>query len=235
MRRRPKGSNDLQQRRRLQADQPRGSQLKRGPLGRIRLRQRPRSVHSSGDNRRETPRVAIINEALLSRYWHDANPVGRRLVLHDKPYEIVGVVGNVRHDDLTAADAGEIYVPQSQGNTPPCTFLAIRSRTSLASLIPAIRNAVREVAPAEPLYDTRTMQERLSKSIAPQRFNALALAVFASFALLLATIGIYGVVAFAVERRIHEMGIRMAVGAQSVDVLLLVVREGLTLACSASL
>jgi putative ABC transport system permease protein len=73
------------------------------------------------------------------------------------------------------------------------------------------------------------MPERLSQSIAPQRFNALALAVFASFALLLATIGIYGVVAFSVERRTHEMGIRMAVGAQPVDVLLLVVRQGVTL------
>lgn len=184
---------------------------------------------TEADNRRETPRVAIINEALLRRYWREVNPVGQRLILHDQRYEIVGVVGNVRHDNLTAADAGEIYIPQYQGNTPPWTFLAIRSRTSLASLIPAVRNAVREVAPAEPLYDTRTMQDRLSKSIAPQRFNALALTVFASFALLLATIGIYGVVAFAVERRVHEMGIRMAVGAQYVDVLLLVVREGLTL------
>ena len=73
------------------------------------------------------------------------------------------------------------------------------------------------------------LQDRLSKSIAPQRFNALALAVFASFALLLATIGIYGVVAFAVERRTHEIGIRMAVGAQSADVLYLVLRHGLML------
>jgi putative ABC transport system permease protein len=181
------------------------------------------------DNRREAPRVVIINEALLDRYWRNANPVGQRLILHDKSYEVIGVVGNVRHDDLTASGTAEIYVSQYQGNAPPWTFFAIRCGPRIASLIPAIRNAVREVAPAEPVYDIRTMPERLSQSIAPQRFNALALAVFASFALLLATIGIYGVVAFSVERRTHEMGIRMAVGAQPVDVLLLVVRQGVTL------
>jgi predicted permease len=181
------------------------------------------------DNRRETPHVAIINEALKRRYWRNSNPVGHRLILRDNRYEIVGVVGNVRHDDLTAADVGEIYIPQYQGNTPPWTFLAIHSRTSLESLIPAIRNTVKNVAPAHPLYDIRTMQDRVSRSIAPQRFNALALVVFASFALLLATIGIYGVVAFSAERRTKEMGIRMAVGAQPGDILVLVVRQGLAL------
>jgi len=181
------------------------------------------------DNRRETPRVAIINEELLRRYWRGANPVGRRLILHDLSFEIVGVVGNVSHGYLTAASPCEIYVSQYQGNTPPWTFLAIRSRMSPDALIPAVRSVVREVAPAEPIYDVRSMQERLSRSIAPQRFNALALAAFASFAMLLATIGIYGVVAFAVERRTHEIGIRMTVGAQPADVLYLVLSHGLML------
>ena len=71
------------------------------------------------DNPRETPRVAIINEALMRRYWRNTSPVGQRLILWDKRYEIVGVAGNVRHDDLTAADARKIYVPQYQGHTPP--------------------------------------------------------------------------------------------------------------------
>ena len=188
-----------------------------GYFGVMRIPVKKGRAFTGADDGPDAPRVAIIDET-VRRYWPAANPLGQRLRMHEKRYEIVGVIGNVRHGDLTAADAGEIYVPQSQGNAPPWAFLAIRSRASLASLIPAIRQAVREVAPAEPLYDIRTIEERLSKSIAPQRFNALALAVFAAFALLLATIGIYGVVAFAVERRIHEMGIRMAVGAQSTDV-----------------
>jgi putative ABC transport system permease protein len=181
------------------------------------------------DNRRQTPHVVIINDTVRRRYWPNTDPLGQHLILQDTAFEIIGVVGNVKHDDLTAAGSAEIYVPQYQGSTPPWTFLAIRGRSGLASMVPAIRNAVREVAPAEPIYDTRTMEDRLSNSIAPQRFNALMLAVFASFALLLAIIGIYGVVVFAAERRAHEMGIRMAVGAQPADVMRLVVGQGLRL------
>jgi len=101
---------------------------------------------------------------------------------------------------------------------------------SLGSLTPAVRNALREVAPGEPVYDTRTMEQRLAGSTAPQQFDAIALAVFASFALVLTAIGIYAVVAFAVERRSHEMGIRIAVGAQPRDLLRMVVGQGLRLA-----
>ena len=181
------------------------------------------------DNRRETPRVVVINEALQRRYWPHANPIGSHLILRDKTYEVVGVVGNVKHDNLTAVSTGEVYTPQYQGGAPPWTFLAIRSHVALTSLIPAIRGALHEVAPAQPIYNIRTMQDRLSNSIAPQRFNALMLAVFACFALLLATIGIYGVVAFAAQQRAHEMGIRLAIGAQPGDVLRLVVGQGFTL------
>ncbi len=184
---------------------------------------------AQADNRRETPRVAIINEALLRRYWRNANPIGQHLLMDGQRYEIVGVVGNVKHDNLAAAGTGEIYVPQYQGSTPPWTFLAIRSHTGLGSLIPAVRDALREVAPREPVYDTRSMEQRLAESVAPRQFNAIALAVFAVFALVLAAIGIYGVIAFGVERRGHEMGIRMAVGAQPGDVQRLVVGQGLWL------
>lgn len=186
-------------------------------------------LFAEADNRRESPRVAIINEALLRRYWRNANALGQHLLMDGQPYEIIGVVGNVKHRNLAAAGTGEIYVPQYQGNTPAWAFFAIRSHTGLPSLIPAVRNAVREVAPGEPVYDTRTMEQRLAGSIAPQQFNTVALAVFASFALVLAAIGVYGVVAFATERRGHEMGIRIAVGAQPGDVVRLVVGQGLRL------
>ncbi len=195
----------------------------------MRIRLLKGRLFMEADNRRESPRVAIINEALLRRYWRNANPLGQHLLIHGQRYEIVGVVGNVKLRNLAAAETGEIYVPQYQGGTPPWTYFAIRSHTGLSSLIPALRNALREVAPGEPVYDTRTMEQRLAGSIAPQQFNAIALAVFALFALVLAAIGIYGVVAFAVERRIHEMGIRLAVGAQPGDLLRLVVGQGLRL------
>jgi putative ABC transport system permease protein len=178
------------------------------------------------DNRRESPRVAIINEALLHRYWRNAKSLGQHLLLDGQRYEIVGVVGNVKHDNLAATGTGEIYVPQYHGSTPPWTFLAIRSHAGLGSLIPAVRNALGDVAPAEPI---RTMEDRLSNSIAPREFNALAMAVFALFALVLAVVGIYGVLAFAVEQRAREMGVRMAVGTQPGDVLRLVVAQGLKL------
>lgn len=186
---------------------------------------------TDADNRRDKPRVAIINEALLHRYWPHADPLGQKLIVKDKdrPYEIVGVVGNVKQDNLAAPSAPEIYVPQYQGRTPPWTFLAIRSRTAMESLVPAVRDAVREVSPTEPLYDIRTMQERVATSIVPQRFTALVLAAFAVFALLLASIGIYGVVAFSVEQRRHEIGVRMALGARPSNIVRSVVRQGLLL------
>ena len=87
---------------------------------------------TEADNRRETPRVAIINDALLRRYWRDANPLGNHLLIGGLHYEIVGVVGNVKHDNLAAAATGEIYTPQYQGNTPPWAFIAARSQAVLA-------------------------------------------------------------------------------------------------------
>lgn len=184
---------------------------------------------TDADNRRETPGVVIINEALQRRYWPQADPLERRVILSGRRYQVVGVAGNVKHDNLTAADTGELYIPQYQGKTPPWTFLVIRSDMALTSLVPAVRQALHELLPAQPIYDTRTLQDRVSNSIAPQQFNATMLAVFAAFALLLATIGIYGVVAFAAQQRTREMGIRLAVGAQPDDLLRLVVGQGLKL------
>ncbi len=175
----------------------------------------------------EAPRVAIINDALAQRYFRGVAPLGRSLIVQGSSAEIVGIVENLKHDSLAAVDAPEIYVPFGQAQGPDWIFLAVRSGLGPEPLGAAIRSAVREVIPEHPVYNIQRMEDRLARSIAPQRLNTFVLSTFASFALLLSLVGIYAVIAYAARQRTHEIAVRMALGARRPDVIRLVVVNGL--------
>jgi putative ABC transport system permease protein len=179
------------------------------------------------------PPVVMINEAFVRKHWPNENPIGKRIrfygPLDRAPWmEVVGVIEDVKHD-LNLPVTPEYYLPHAQD---PWNSMVLVARTSVdpASLAGALRQQVWAIDKDQPVYDVKTMQEVRSGSVVLYSFSSVMLGIFAVVALVLAAIGIYGVMAFAVTQRTQEIGIRMALGARTADVLKLVVKHGMKLA-----
>jgi hypothetical protein len=171
---------------------------------------------------------------MARRLWPGQNAIGQ-IVLADKERRVVGVVGDVRHLALEQGAGLEMYIPIRQIDDFPSVDLVVRSRLPLAELAPAVRAALKPIEPNLPGNDFRPLQQLVDKAVSPRRFVVLLLAGFAAFALILASLGIYGVVSYSVNQRTQEIGIRMALGASAVDLQVRVLLQTLALAAAGML
>jgi putative ABC transport system permease protein len=185
---------------------------------------------TADDNVRSAP-VAMVNEAVVRQYWPNSNPIGKHVFLGRRPtpVEVVGVVGDVKNISLGADTQAAVYVPFAQLTWPTMNLL-IRTKLEPHSLITAVRQQIGAVDRDQPVTAVQTMDEVLSASMAQQRFAMFLLGFFSVSSLVLAVVGIYAAIAYSVAERTQEMGVRIALGAQKIDILRLVVRHGLAVA-----
>ena len=187
---------------------------------------------SNADNA-DAPLVIIVNQAFAKKFWPNEEALGKRIVMggmSDDPkwITVVGIVGDIRHFGLDVGPKPEMYVPFAQ-SAYFTTIYAVRSNQGPRTLLPAIQREIQAIDPAVPLANVRTFENVIADSVAPRRLSVVLLGVFAGVAVLLASVGIYGVMSFLVVQRTHEIGVRMALGAQRSDVLKLILVRSIKL------
>jgi predicted permease len=180
---------------------------------------------------KDAAKVALVNEVFARRFFPGASPLGKRISFGCKDglcRQIVGVVGNIKQEALTEPDSAEVYLPSAQ---MPLNGMSVfvRANSDPQNLIASVRSAVLSVDKDQPIYNVKTLDQRLGETTRDSRSLMLLFTAFATLALALAVVGIFGVVSYSVNRRTHEIGIRMALGARAPDVLRLVMKSGLLL------
>jgi len=179
----------------------------------------------------KSKRVALVNEAFVKKFARGQGLIGKRMRFREGNAEIVGIVGDVHHEGLDAPATPHIYFSQYQSPAGEMSVL-MRGRSDMKGLREAVVGMVHGIDPDLPVYGVRTMEEIMAGSMARRKFSLFLMALFAGLALFLASIGIYGVMAYAVAQRAQEFGIRMALGAQPQDVMLQALRPGMMLTLS---
>jgi putative ABC transport system permease protein len=185
----------------------------------------------SDRDKSEAPKAAIINDDLARVYFPNEDPIGKRITFDDRAswISIVGVIGDVKQLGLDSNAKPEVYFPYLQVASPSMS-LVVRTASNPLSLAAAVKSQLQMIDRDVPIDEAKTMQQLLTESISGRRFNMLLLTVFAVVALVLAMVGIYGVMSYTVTQRTHEIGIRVAIGAQPRDVFRMVIRQGMILA-----
>jgi predicted permease len=181
------------------------------------------------DDDEKSPWVLIVDQTAAERYWPGQDPLGKRLTVRDALFTVIGVVGNSTHTFVNESPEPMVYMSFFQQREPE-TMVQVKTEGNPVDLAPAVQNAIHEIDTRLPVFDVRSMRESTQMASSFAVIQSTLAGVFALIGLVLAVTGIYGVVSYRTQLRTHEIGVRMALGASRVDVLRLVLLQGLWLA-----